>query len=301
VLHDNYVAFKMVAECKSFSKAAKQLHLSQPAISVKIQALEELYGTKLFDRVKQTNLTESGKLLYEYVVQCLKLHEATLNAIYETIGSGRKNLRLGATLTIGEYILPKYISQFIKNYPNVKCHLEIGSSAKIAEMLLADELDLGLLESPISHPQLQREDFIQDELVLVVPPNHRWAHRKFLKPKDILQERFILLDLNLKLASLLEKKLKEKGINEKIEVVMEVDSIQTIKEATLAGLGIAVIPACTVQRELKLGFLKTIKVSGWSLKRDLNIYYKNRQRSIAAEDFLNTLTNLLDIKNCQAI
>jgi len=301
VLHDNYVAFKMVAECKSFSKAAKQLHLSQPAISVKIQALEEHYGTKLFDRVKQTNLTESGKLLYEYVVQCLKLHEATLNAIYETIGSGRKNLRLGATLTIGEYILPKYISQFIKNYPNVKCHLEIGSSAKIAEMLLADELDLGLLESPISHPQLQREDFIQDELVLVVPPNHRWAHRKFLKPKDILQERFILLDLNLKLASLLEKKLKEKGINEKIEVVMEVDSIQTIKEATLAGLGIAVIPACTVQRELKLGFLKTIKVSGWSLKRDLNIYYKNRQRSIAAEDFLNTLTNLLDIKNCQAI
>lgn len=226
MLHDNYVAFKMVAECKSFSKAAKQLHLSQPAISVKIQALEELYGTKLFDRVKQTNLTESGKLLYEYVVQCLKLHEATLNAIYETIvGSGRKNLRLGATLTIGEYILPKYISQFIKNYPNVKCHLEIGSSAKIAEMLLADELDLGLLESPISHPQLQREDFIQDELVLVVPPNHRWAHRKFLKPKDILQERFILLDLNLKLASLLEKKLKEKGINEKIEVVMEVDSI----------------------------------------------------------------------------
>jgi DNA-binding transcriptional LysR family regulator len=148
---------------------------------------------------------------------------------------------------------------------------------------------------------LQREDFIQDELVLVVPPNHRWAHRKFLKPKDILQERFILLDLNLKLASLLEKKLKEKGINEKIEVVMEVDSIQTIKEATLAGLGIAVIPACTVQRELKLGFLKTIKVSGWSLKRDLNIYYKNGQRSIAAEDFLNTLTNLLDIKNCQAI
>lgn len=301
MLHDNYVAFKMVAECKSFSKAAKQLHLSQPAISVKIQALEELYGTKLFDRVKQTNLTESGKLLYEYVVQCLKLHEATLNAIYETIGSGRKNLRLGATLTIGEYILPKYISQFIKNYPNVKCHLEIGSSAKIAEMLLADELDLGLLESPISHPQLQREDFIQDELVLVVPPNHRWAHRKFLKPKDILQERFILLDLNLKLASLLEKKLKEKGINEKIEVVMEVDSIQTIKEATLASLGIAVIPACTVQRELKLGFLKTIKVSGWSLKRDLNIYYKNGQRSIAAEDFLNTLTNLLDIKNCQAI
>ncbi|NLP44625.1 MAG: LysR family transcriptional regulator [Peptococcaceae bacterium] len=301
MLHDNYVAFKMVAECKSFSKAAKQLHLSQPAISVKIQALEELYGTKLFDRVKQTNLTESGKLLYEYVVQCLKLHEATLNAIYETIGSGRKNLRLGATLTIGEYILPKYISQFIKNYPNVKCHLEIGSSAKIAEMLLADELDLGLLESPISHPQLQREDFIQDELVLVVPPNHRWAHRKFLKPKDILQERFILLDLNLKLASLLEKKLKEKGINEKIEVVMEVDSIQTIKEATLAGLGIAVIPACTVQRELKLGFLKTIKVSGWSLKRDLNIYYKNGQRSIAAEDFLNSLTNLLDIKNCQAI
>lgn len=290
MIHDNYVAFKAVADCRSFSKAAKQLHISQPAISVKVQTLEEYYGTKLFDRVKYANLTETGRVLYDYVDKCLELHDTVLNTISETTGVIRGNLHLGATLTIGEYILPRLIGYFIKEYPEVRCNMEIANTEKIVEKLLADEIDLGLIEGPISHPQLIKESFLKDELVLVIPSNHRWANKEFIKPKDILQEKYILRELGSGTRSVFEEKLRERGMDDQIEVAMELGSTQAIKEAVLAGLGVAVISACTIQRELQMGLLKTLRVNGMALQRDLNIYYyKHRFRTKAAESFLQML------------
>ncbi len=289
-MDERYLLFKATADCGGFSKAARQLHLSQPAISVQIRALEDLYGAKLFDRARQTTLTEAGRILYRYVEQCIKLHEEAMKAINEATGAVTGSLRLGATLTIGEYILPKLVGLFLKENREVAYTMEIANTEVIMGKLIANELDLGLIEGPVGHPQLEVERFLCDELVVVLPPSHQWADRKAVSVDELLSERLILRETGSGTRMVLEDRLKERGVRARVKVAAELGSTQAIKEAVMAGLGIAVISACTVRRETEAGLLRTARVSDLALGRDLSIFYnKHRFRTRATEAFLDFL------------
>ncbi len=289
-MDERYLLFKATADCGGFSKAARQLHLSQPAISMQVRALEDLYGAKLFDRARQTTLTEAGRILYRYVEQCLELHETARKAINEATGVVSGSLRLGATLTIGEYILPKLVGLFLKENPEVAYTMEIANTEVVEGKLVANELDLGLIEGPVDHPQLSVERFLRDELVVVLPASHRWATRKTVTVEELLSERLILRETGSGTRMVLEDRLEERGLRGKVKVAAEFGSTQAIKEAVLAGLGIAVISACTVRRETETGLLRMARVRDLDLGRDLNIFYnKHRFRTRAAEVFLEFL------------
>ncbi|WP_227763154.1 selenium metabolism-associated LysR family transcriptional regulator [Zhaonella formicivorans] len=291
-MDDRFLVFKTVADKKSFSQAAKHLHLSQPAISLQIQSLEEFYGTKLFDRTnKRVVLTEAGRILYEYVEQFTELHEQAKKSISEATGMVKGRLHLGATLTIGEYLLPKVIGLFVKDHPNVNFSMVIANTEQIMQKLLENNLDLGVIEGPVDHPNLIKEEFLRDELVIIVPPAHPWAKRKEIELNELLQESLILRESGSGTRMVMEARLKETGVDPaKIKIAMELGSTQSVKEAVLSGLGISIVSACTIQREIKFGLLKVVRIKNVRFPRSLNIFYnKNKFRTVTVDAFLELL------------
>lgn len=291
-MDERFLIFKAVAEQKSFSRAAKQLHLSQPAISMHIQFLEEYYGTKLFDRTtKQVLLTEAGKVLSAYVEQHLQLHEAAKKAIGEATGLVKGNLQLGATLTIGEYLLPKIAGVFKAAYPQVAIRMDIANTQQIIERLATGKLDVGLIEGPVNHKELEKEKFMQDELVVVIPPAHPWKEKKTVPVEEILKEPIILREKGSGTRAIMKERFKVHGISLKdLQIAMELGSTQAIKEAVMAGLGVAVISLLTIKREIEWGILQYVRIAHLPLLRDLNIYYnRHKFRTLTTEAFLALL------------
>lgn len=289
MLDDRLIIFKTVAEQSSFSQAAKQLHLSQPAISMHIQALEEYYGTKLFNRTtKQVILTEAGKVLVKYVEKYLSLHEEAKKAIEETTGSVKGTLQLGATLTIGEYLLPKIAGAFKAKYPGVTICMDIANTQHVVELIVEGHLDVGLIEGPVDQRDLRQEKFRQDELVVVIPPNHHWCGRKTITVEELLKEPIILREKGSGTRMVMEEKLEAHGINPKnLRIAMELGSTQAIKEGVMANLGVTIISLLTVNREVKWGLLDYVRIDNIPFFRDLNIYYnKHKFRTLTTETFL---------------
>lgn len=291
-MDERLIVFKTVADKNSFSQAARELHLSQPSISLQIQSLENFYGAKLFDRTsKQVCMTEAGHILYKYVVELQELHEKAKKEISEATGTIKGKLLLGATLTIGEYLLPKIIGMFTKEHPNVNFSMEIANTEQIMLKLLNNGLDLGLIEGPVDHPNLHKELFFYDELVVIVPPYHPWAKKKVIKLEELFKESFILRESGSGTRMVMEAKFRELSLDPAgLNIAMELGSTQAVKEAVLSDLGVSIVSACTIQRELQYGLLKAVYIKNVPLPRELNIYYnKSRFRTPASEAFLELL------------
>ncbi|MBI5212667.1 MAG: LysR family transcriptional regulator, partial [Nitrospirae bacterium] len=167
--------FCTVAETKSFSKTSEIIHLTQPAVSLQIQALEEIYETKLFDRSSSfINLTPSGEILYRYAKEILALYAETEKDIGKITGLIKGSITIGASTTIGNYVLPTVISDFKKTHPKIKINVLVGNTKRIVDFLNSGVVDLGLVEGETSKHKIKTEPIIQDELLFIVPPLHHW-------------------------------------------------------------------------------------------------------------------------------
>ena len=171
--------FCTVAETKSFSKASEIIHLTQPAVSLQIQALEELYETKIFDRSSNTVvLTPAGEILYRYAKEILSLYAAASKDIGELTGLVKGSISVGASTTIGNHVLPSVIADFKKTHPKIKVHLLVGNTKRIIELLNSGNVDVGLAEGDVTKQKLIVERLIQDELAVIVSSLHPWAKKK---------------------------------------------------------------------------------------------------------------------------
>jgi DNA-binding transcriptional LysR family regulator len=281
--------FCTVAETKSFSKTSEIIHLTQPAVSLQIQALEEIYETKLFDRSSSfINLTPSGEILYRYAKDILTLYAEAEKEIGKITGLIKGSITIGASTTIGNYILPTVIANFKKTHPKIKINLLIGNTKRIVDFLNSGIIDLGLVEGETSRHKMKIDSIIPDELSFIVPPFHPWAKKKVVSILEVTKEPFILREEGSGTRQMIEKYLSSHGINTSdMRIALVLGSTESIKEAVESGIGISIVSKWAARKEVKYGSLKLITPKEEKIIRSFSlIMQKNAVLSHAVDEFL---------------
>ena len=269
--------FKTVADLTSFSLAAQRLKLSQPSVSYQVKELEETLGLPLLDRLgKRVQLTEAGSVLYGYARRMLDVLDEATVVIEEMRGIKRGSLRVGASTTVGIYLLPAALGAFKKLHPGLVISLEIGTRARVQEQVLRNELDLAVVGPASKDPELAIVPFLTDELVVVAPASHALAGRRGLTLKDLADQPFIMREAASGSRWSLEKAARKAGA--RLSVAMELGSNGAIKHAVESGLGLAVISRYACALEFSSGRLVELRVRGFPIRRDWHIVHLRKRR-----------------------
>jgi len=284
--------FCTVAETKSFSKTSEIIHLTQPAVSLQIQALEEMYETKLFDRSSsKVTLTPAGEVLYKYAKDILALYVSAEKVIGEMTGLVKGSIAIGAGSTIGNYLLPSVISDFRKAHPKIKVNLFVANMQRVIELLNAGNISLGLVEGDVKRQKMVVEKLISDELLVIVPTHHPWSKRKDVSVAELIDEPFILREAGSGTRQTIEKFFARHGITpQNMKVSMVLGSTQAIKEAVENGLGVSIISRWSARKELRFGTLHTLNFKEEKMVRNFSLLtHRNSVSSHATEEFLSYL------------
>jgi len=269
--------FKTVADLNSFSLAAQRLKLSQPSVSYQVKELEETLGLPLLDRLgKRVQLTEAGTLLYGYARRMLDVLDEATVAIEEIRGIKRGSLRVGASTTVGIYLLPAALGAFKKLHPGLVISLEIGTRTRVQEQVLRNELDLAVVGPASKDPELAIIPFLSDELVVVAPAGHPLASSRSLGLKELADQPFIMREVASGSRLSFEKAARKAGA--RLKVAMELGSNGAIKHAVESGLGLAVISRYACALEFSSGRLVELNVRGFPIRRDWHIVHLRRRR-----------------------
>ncbi|MCM3766916.1 selenium metabolism-associated LysR family transcriptional regulator [Neobacillus niacini] len=277
--------FHLAATKKNFSETAKILHLPLPTVSLQIKHLEDYLNTSLFDRnTKKMELTDSGKILFHYAEEILQLvnkAEKELALLSETIHG---DLRLGASLTIGEYLLPHYLGDFLKKYPHVHVSMKVDNSHKIVEKLLNGEIDLGFIEVTIPHEKLDSIPFLEDELVVISQSVSSLFDE--ISVEELFGLPIIMREKGSGTRQVLEANLLKKQLNpDNLNIVLELENTESIKSAVQSGLGVAILSRTAIQKETELGIFKQTRIIGVPLTRYFYILNKKGILSPATDAF----------------
>lgn len=266
----NIEMFCLVVEHGSISGAARRLFVSQPAVSRQIRLLEEHFGTLLFDRGEgKIRLTEAGKILYPYMKAILEDYEKGKTALKAYLGNGNEEVVMGATLTIGEYLLPRMMKK-MRGGVDFHFSVQIGTTQEMINGLKEHTLDLALIEGKVEEDEnLHVERFAEDELILIVPPDHPWADVEGIKIEDLRNERLILREKGSGTRMIVEEALEREGVWDLTRHALDIPSTQTMKGMVEAGLGVAFLSRLTVERELDLGILREVPIRNFRLTRIL--------------------------------
>lgn len=265
------VVFRAVAEELSFRKAADQLYLTQPAVSLQIKALEEELGVQLFDRTGHSIvLTPAGRVLLGYACQSGDLLLAAEQEIAALHGVHAGNLALGASTTIAQYVLPGLLSGFRRLHPRVHPTLVSGNTEKIVEAVEKHTVALGLIEGPAQNRHVKTEPFLRDELVPIVAASHPWAKRDAVTTAELAAAPLLMRERGSGTRRIVEMALERQGIRRSaLKIAMELDSTETIKSAVEAGLGIGFVSRCALAKDLRLGRgFQVLQVEGLRVCRD---------------------------------
>ena len=291
-MEQHFLVFKDVAETKNITLSAKKLHMSQPSISLQIQNLENQYGARFFDRTnKGVTLTKEGQIFYAHVRSVLDLLSNAKEQISALAKDQRGLIYLGATLTIGEYILPNILAFLYKTHPDVDFKVKIANTESISQDVLEKKIHIGLIEGPVPrHKDLNVESFWEDELVVVVPYFHPWASRISISLAELPHERLVTREDGSGTRRVMEMALKERGLDpDQLNVTMELGSTQAIKQLVSAGLGITIISSLTVSQECDQKLFKTLKIQDAPIYRPLSILTNARTTQTKDERILINL------------
>ena len=278
----------------SFKKAANKLYISQPAVSLQIQNLERQLNIPIFYREKRkVRLTETGVLLLKYTDRILNLCEETCRGLEEiqTLQSGI--LIIGASQTIGTYLMPRLIGIFRHKYPQIAIELQVYSTRRIAWGVANGQIDLAIVGGKIPknlQPELEITSYAEDELALILPISHPFSSLDYIQKEDLYRLKFIALDTDSTIRNVIENTLFDNGIDSRqFKIEMELNSIEAIKNAVQSGLGAAFVSVSAISKELELGLLHCAKIEGVTIKRTLSIlintkkYYTNATRIFKKE------------------
>jgi len=280
--------FDAVARLKSFTRAAEEIHMTQPAVTFQVRKIEEHFGTRLFDRKhNRIDLTEAGERVDGYCKRILALHAEMEATVREFTGDMAGLMVLGASTTIADYVLPSVLAGFKKRRPEVVVRLLVSNTEGIIRMVEDSEIDLGIVEAPVDNQSLVVRRLRRDYLVVVVPPGHPLAERNSVPVQEIIDHPFIAREEGSGTRDVIAGSLAEAGITlDDLDVVVELGSPEAIKGAVAAGLGITVISAATLANELQLGTLVAVRLDPQIERPFSFVHRKQRSRVPAVEEFI---------------
>jgi DNA-binding transcriptional LysR family regulator len=277
--------FATVAEQGSFSRAASMLYISQPAISKGVQELERQLGTALLDRSgRGVTLTEAGATLFQHAQQLFAVERAAEAALEQLEGLERGQLAIGASSTIGIYLLPPLLGRFRQRYPGIRLFLDIGNTQQIGERLRTTPLDTVFVEGPVDLPHTDVRPWRDDRLVVIAAPDHWLVGQRNVPIHVALAEPFVLREQGSGTRNVIEQALRERGVA--LRITMELGSTEAIKQVVSAGLGLAIVSEATIALELLAGRLAILDVPELTLGRVLTqLHVVGRPPSRALQAF----------------
>jgi len=272
--------FLKVVELGSFSKAGEAVHLAQASVSERIATLENMVGAKLLDRMGRTVApTKAGELLYQHAQRLLAVKKAACLEMQDFLGVKQGEISIGGSTIPGEYILPKVVGLFSKEYPRITVTLTVADSEEIESRVLDGEFELGVIGRKSSNKHLLSYELWEDELVLALPSTHRWAGKKEVLIQDVVQEPFISRELGSGTLKSMEPYLQAAGLKgiDSLKVVARLGTSTAVKEGVKAGLGISILSAVALDTELKAGVLKALRLKGVSMFRHFYLIRDKRR------------------------
>ena len=275
---DNFrlVVFRAVARQLSFRKAAEELYLTQPAVSLQIKALEEDIGVQLFDRTgSHIALTEAGRVLLACSQQVNTLLIEAEQQIAALSGDHAGQLALGASTTIAQYVLPRLLGGFSREHPRVHLTLISGNTEQIVDAVEKQKIALGFIEGPARSRDVKTESFLEDEMVLIVSAAHEWAELKSIPCSEIASASLLMRERGSGTRRVVEMALGRNGVKlSSLRIVMELDSTEAIKSAVEAGLGIGFVSRWAMATDLRFNkSLRIVDIDGLRIKRQFLLTY----------------------------
>jgi DNA-binding transcriptional LysR family regulator len=290
--------FQTVARLGGFSKAAAELSISQPAVSIQVKELEKTLGASLLSRTRGgVKLTDTGRAVYDYAHRIFALAEEMESAVRDIQGLKTGRLSIGSSTTPGEYILPWAIGRFRHSYPGIDVSLSISNTQSVVDRIVARELDLGMAGAPVETEGLASFPYVTDEIVIIASPGHALLQRPGVSPEDLQGQEFILREPGSATRATAEECLKHHGVS--VRVVMELGSNEAVKRAAAAGLGLGVLSKFGIVPDMAAGFIAVVPVEGWKCQRPLSVFYREDKHLPAAQraflDFLREEQPLPDM------
>ena len=269
-------AFEATARHLSFKNAAEELFVTPAALSHQIKALEEDLGVQLFDRAgAHIQLTEAGRVLLGYSQQVKSLLVQAETEITALNGEHAGQLALGASTTIAQYLLPRLLGEFRREYPRVYPTLVSGNTEQIVEGIEKQKIVLGFIEGPARSREVRTDPFLDDELVLIASTAHEWAERSSVSCSELVAVPFLMRERGSGTRHVTEHALELHGVKRSsLRIVMELDSTEAIKSAVEAGLGIGFVSLWAIAKDLRLDkSFRIIEVEGLRIKREFLVAY----------------------------
>ena len=279
-------AFTVLARTGSFTRTAQELHLSQSAISYAMKALEEEIGCRLLDRVGKTVLlTQAGEQLLARAEKILDEMTAARLELSHLGKWGSSRLRIGASTTACQYVLPAVLREFKESFPRCAISIEPGDTPEAIESLRAHRIDLAVNLEPRREDALEFRPLFTDELLFALSPIHPWARTGRVPRDDIARQHYILYGKASYTFQMIEEYFREEKIV--LHSLLDLGNMEAIKELVKLGLGISILAPWTARKELEAGSLVTLPLGRRKLKRRWGVlHWKGRRLDLAQETFI---------------
>jgi DNA-binding transcriptional LysR family regulator len=277
--------FLAAAETENFSEAARQLSLTQPAVSMQIRALEKKLGVPLFHRAgRSLALTEQGRVLTslarDMVNHAIQIEEEIESLKGEVVG----HLKIGCSTATGKYFLPHLAARFRRRYPSVQMTIFNHNRDMVLAELCEGTVQIAVVSSPPTCKDVQYRHFFTDHVVLIVPIDHPWVRRDIIALEELREADFILRDQQSGTRAEVESALEKAGLGPSdLKVVMEIGNSEAISMSVEEGIGVAFVSRTVARRGIELGKVKEVSVAGLSLKRDVFIAHSLRYPATRAQ------------------
>lgn len=293
--------FCQVARVKSFSKAAKLLHISQPAISAQIHSMEDYYGIKLFERTPHgVTLTAAGTVLFDYAKRILELHEDLERKLTGMVDEKNQKLVIGATPAVGSHALACGIWTFKDKYPDLQISLAINNPQEIVTRIYEKDVDLAVVECPVrDYKGLTIKTVFTDELVAIVPNNEHWSGKTSVTLEELTKNRLILREEGSELQCILDETLSPLAMKfADLKPSTTISSSNAIKAAVENGHGVSVCLRLTVQKELRHGVILALPIANLDPRVEYSLIYREEDLSSVAKRFIRFITSPGELEVC---
>jgi len=268
-----------LVEERSFSRAARKMHLTQPSLTKHIRNVEEALGAKIVDRSSRSlALTPEGKVLHDYARRIVKLRDEARERVLLLREEEAGDIRIAASTIPATYILPYAIGGFRKKHPGIRTTVRTADSSDVVETVLDNGAEIGFIGKKPSGGKLIAEELWKDRLVLSVPSGHPWAKRRSVRIAEIAKAPFVIREKGSGTREAFEECLRETAVHglPHLNIAAELGSSEAVKEAVIAGLGISVISVHAIRRELKSGILAALAIEGCPIERSFYLIYRRQ-------------------------